>query len=121
MFEAEHPDIHVTYEFAGWSDYWTKVNTQVAGGNVACVMQQDYAYLTEWASRGLLMPLDDMIASGQIDTSNIAQSVLDSGSVDGQVYGISLGTNSQTYILDADAFASAGIDLPPDGLDVERL
>ncbi len=113
MFEAEHPDIHVTYEFAGWSDYWTKVNTQVAGGNVACVMQQDYAYLTEWASRGLLTPMDDMLSSGQIDASNIAQSVLDSGKVDGQLYGLSLGTNSQTYILDADAFAKAGIDLPP--------
>ncbi len=113
MFHDAHPNINITYEFAGWSDYWTKVNTQVAGGNIACVMQQDYAYLTEWASRGLLMPLDDIISSGQIDTSNIQQSVLDSGTVDGHVYGISLGTNSQTYILDADAFAKAGIDLPP--------
>ena len=113
MFHEAHPNINVTYEFSGWSDYWTKVNTQVAGGNVACVMQQDYAYLTEWASRGLLMPLDDMISSKQIDTSDIPQSVLDSGTVDGHVYGVSLGTNSQTYILDADAFQKAGIDLPP--------
>ena len=113
MFHEAHPNINVTYEFSGWSDYWTKVNTQVAGGNVACVMQQDYAYLTEWASRGLLIPMDDMISSKQIDATNIAQSVLDSGKVNGQVYGISLGTNSQTYILDADAFAKAGIDLPP--------
>ena len=72
MFEAEHPDIHVTYEFVGWSDYWTKVNTQVAGGNVACVMQQDYKFMTEWATRGLLTPLDDLIASGAIDASDIA-------------------------------------------------
>ena len=47
--------------------------------------------------------------------------MLDSGKVNGQVYGISLGTNSQTYILDADAFAKAGIDLPADGLDMGRL
>ena len=59
MFEAEHPDITVSYEFVGWTDYWTKVNTQVAGGNVACVMQQDYKFMTEWATRGLLHPLDD--------------------------------------------------------------
>ncbi|MBI1259741.1 MAG: extracellular solute-binding protein [Chloroflexi bacterium] len=113
MYEAEHPNVDITYEFVGWTDYWTKVNTQAAGGNLACVMQQDYAYLTEWASRGLLVPLDDYLSAGTIDASNISQSVIDSGKVDGKVYGLSLGTNSQTYILDADAFAKAGVDLPP--------
>ncbi len=112
MFQAEHPDINVTYEFVGWSDYWTKVNTQVAGGNVACVMQQDYKFMTEWATRGLLKPLDDLMASGAIDVSDIGQSVLDSGKVNGETYGISLGTNSQAIIIDVDAFAKAGVDLP---------
>jgi len=112
MFEAANPNIDITYEFVGWTDYWTKVNTQVAGGNIACVMQQDYAFLTEWASRGLLLPMDDLYASGAIDVSNVSESVLNSGMVDGQTYGLSLGTNSQTYILDADAFAAAGIELP---------
>lgn len=120
MFEAEHPNIDITYEFSGWGDYWTRVNTQAAGGTIACVMQQDYAYLTEWANRGLLLPLDDLIDSGAIDASNIADSVLESGRVqvteDGEttnhVYGISLGSNSMTYIIDADAFEEAGLELP---------
>lgn len=112
MFEAANPNIDVTYEFVGWTDYWTKVNTQVAGGNVACVMQQDYKFMTEWASRGLLRPLDDLVASGAIDTSNISESVLESGKVNGELYGISLGTNSQAIIIDADAFEAAGVELP---------
>ncbi|HEX2623125.1 MAG TPA: ABC transporter substrate-binding protein, partial [Phototrophicaceae bacterium] len=113
MYEAAHPEIDITYEFVSFADYWTKVNTQAAGGNLACVMQQDYAYLTEWATRDLLLPLDDLFAAGKIDTTNIPQSILDSGKVNDQTYGISLGTNSQTYILDADAFAEAGLELPP--------
>lgn len=112
MFEAENPNIDVTYEFVGWTDYWTKVNTQVAGGNVACVMQQDYKFMTEWAQRGLLRPLDDLIESGAIDTSGVGESVIESGKVDGEVYGISLGTNSQAIIIDADAFEAAGVELP---------
>jgi multiple sugar transport system substrate-binding protein len=50
--------------------------------------------------------------SGAIDISNIGESILGSGVVNGETYGISLGTNSQTYILDADAFEAAGIELP---------
>lgn len=112
MFQEEHPNIEVVYEFSGWSDYWTRVNTQAAGGNIACVMQQDYAFLTEWATRGLLKPLDELVESSAIDVSSVSESVLDSGRVDGGLYGISLGTNSQVYILDADAFEAAGIELP---------
>jgi multiple sugar transport system substrate-binding protein len=112
MFEAENPGIDIVYEFSGWGDYWTRVNTQAAGGNIACVMQQDYAFVTEWATRGLLLPLDELYDSGAIDISNIDDAVIASGQVDGVSYALSLGTNSQTYILDADAFEAAGIELP---------
>ncbi len=112
MFEAENPDINVEYEFSGWPDYWTRVSTQAAGGQVACVMQQDYAYLGEWQTRGLLAPLDPYIASGTIDTSSIPDVLLGGGRLDGSVYGISLGTNSQTFIVDVDLVEQAGLELP---------
>jgi multiple sugar transport system substrate-binding protein len=112
MYEAEHPEIDIVYEFANFTDYWTLVNTQAAGGQLACVMQHDYAYLAEWAGRGLLAPLDPYIEQGLIDVSNIADSYLQGGRVDDMLYGLSLGTNSQSMILDVDAFEEAGIELP---------
>lgn len=111
-YEAAHPGLDITYEFANFNDYWTKLNTQAAGSQLPCVMQQDYAYLAEWSKRGLLAPLDPFFESNAIDVSNVAQSILDSGTVDGKVYGLSLGTNSQSFILDTDAFEKAGVDLP---------
>ncbi len=111
LFEEE-TGIDIEYEFSGWSDYWTRVNTQAAGGNIACIMQHDYRFLTEWSDRGLLMPLNDLIDSGSIDTSGISESVISSGAVDEDIVGISLGTNSQVIILDVDAFEAAGIELP---------
>src|SRR2546423_8597702 len=59
MYMAAHPNINITYEFANFNDYWTKLNTAAAGGQLPCVMQHDYAYVAEWANRGLLLPLDD--------------------------------------------------------------
>jgi len=112
LFEAEHPDIDIIYEFSNFTDYWTLLSTKAASDSLPDVMQHDYAYLAEWALRGQLMPLDDFIADGTIDVSNIAQSIIDSGKIDGQTYGLSLGSNSQAFILDVDAFAAAGLDLP---------
>ena len=112
MFEAEHPNIDIVYEFSNFTDYWTLLSTKAASDSLPDIMQHDYAYLAEWASRDQLMPLDDLIASGAINVSDVAQSVLDSGKIDGVTYGVSLGSNSQAFILDVDAFEKAGLELP---------
>jgi multiple sugar transport system substrate-binding protein len=113
LFQKKYPHIKVTYEFAGWGDYWPKMTTQAAGRNLPDVMQQDYAYITEWTSRGLLASLDDHVKSGTIDTRDVAEPLLRSGVVNGKLVAINLGSNSQCWALDVDAFKKAGVELPP--------
>ncbi len=112
LYEQQNPNIDIVYEFAGWSDYFTLLTTKASGGNLPDIMQQDYAYLQEWQSRDLLMPLDDYIASGAIDLSSVNPMVIDSGKVDDQVYGVVLGTNSQAVMIDTDLLAQAGVEMP---------
>lgn len=114
QYMAAHPDVNITYEFANFTDYWTLMNTKAAGQQLPCVMQQDYAYLAEWSTRDLIIPLDPYYESGAIDTTNIDQVLLDGGKVGDSYYGISLGTNSQSIIIDVDAFEQAGIEIPAD-------
>ncbi|HUX19880.1 MAG TPA: extracellular solute-binding protein, partial [Spirochaetia bacterium] len=47
MYEKEHPNVHFTYQFSGYDDYWTKITTQAAGNNLPDIIQQDQdnAYL----------------------------------------------------------------------------
>ncbi len=111
MFEADHPDVDIIFEPSSWGDHWTKMAVQAAGDNLPDIMQQDYAFLQEWASRDLVVPLDDYVGT-TIDTSTISEAVLAGGIVDGKLYGINLGNNSLTITLDVDAFEKAGIDLP---------
>ena len=113
LFQKKYPNIKVSYEFAGWADYWTKMTTQAAGRNLPDVMQQDYAYITEWSSRGLLAPLDEHVKSGTIDTRDVSDTLLKGGVVNGKLVAINLGSNSQCWVLDADAFKKAGVELPP--------
>ncbi|MCY4145293.1 MAG: extracellular solute-binding protein, partial [Chloroflexi bacterium] len=113
LFEERNPAIDIVYEFQGWGDHWTKLSTQAAGGELPDIMQHDYARLEEWVANGLLLPLDSYIEDGTIDTTYIADSSLAGGMVAGQMYGINLGNNSEVFTLDTDAFAAAGLELPP--------
>jgi multiple sugar transport system substrate-binding protein len=112
MFEAEHPNIHIVYEFANFNDYWTLLNTKASSDALPDIMQHDYAFLQDWVARDLLMPLDPFIESGAINTADIPEGLLAPGIINGQNYALSLGVNSQSIIIDTDAFAEAGIELP---------
>lgn len=112
QFEQLYPNIDVVFEFAGWADYWTLMSTQAAGGNLPDIMQQDYARLEEWVSRGLLAPLDDYVADGTFDFSNVSESSLAGGRLGGKLYGVNLGTNSMMIVIDADKLAEAGMEVP---------
>jgi multiple sugar transport system substrate-binding protein len=112
MYQKLNPNVSISYEFAGFDDFWTKMTTMAAGGQLPDIMQQDYSRITEWQSRGLLEPLDSYMASKAIDLSDVAKPILDSGRIDGKLYAVSLGSNSYSMMLDVDAFKKAGIPLP---------
>jgi multiple sugar transport system substrate-binding protein len=112
MYQAAHPGIKFTYEFTGFDDYWTRLATQAAGGNLPDIIQQDYARLVEWEGNRLMVPLDDFVKDGTIGLSRVPKVSIDGGRVNGKLYAINLGNNSQSILLDTDAFKRAGIPLP---------
>jgi len=112
LFEQTYPWIKVQYEASGWTDHWTKLSTQAAGGNLPDVMQHDYARIAEWVEDDLIMPLDDFVDSGVLDLSNVAEAALAGGRLDGKLYAINLGTNSEAFLVDVDALAAAGVEFP---------
>jgi len=112
LFQKKYPNIKMTYEFVAWADYWTKANTQAAGGNLPDLMQHDYAYIAEWTTRGLVIALDDLVKSGALDLSDVSPELLDPGRIGGKLMAVNLGSNSQCWNLDVDAFKKAGVDLP---------
>ena len=115
LFEKEYPYIEIYPEYAVWNDYWVKLNTQAAGKNLPDVIQQDYAYLSEWATRGLVLPLDDYIVEGVIDLSDVAENQIAPGKVGDKIYAINLGTNSLGMLYDPELFEKAGIPFPEAG------
>ena len=112
LFEQMHPNITITYEFAGFNDYFTKMSTYATGGNLPDLMQQDYATISQWTTNGLLVPLDDYVNDRTINLTDVPKGSVDGGRINGKLVAVNLGNNSQTIVLDVDAFQKAGIPLP---------
>jgi multiple sugar transport system substrate-binding protein len=109
LFKSKNPGVSIDTETTGWGGYWDKVNTQAASGSVADLMQQDYLYIEQWASRGQLLDLTPYIQNGTINVSNIPNSVVDSGKIDGKLYGLPLGTTIYCMAVDPAVLEKAGI------------
>ena len=111
LYQTKNAGTSITGEFLGWGDYWPRLATQVAGRNAPDVIQMDYRYIVQYARRGALAPLESyMPAKLNLDDFDKAQ--IEGGSVDGHLYGVSLGANSAATVLNTTAFKEAGVDLP---------
>jgi multiple sugar transport system substrate-binding protein len=109
LFKSKNPGAIIDIEATGWGGYWDKVNTQAASGSMPDIMQQDYLYIRQWASRDQLLDLTPYIQDGTLDISNIPDSILSSGKIDGKLYGIPLGTAIYCLAVDSQILAKAGI------------
>ncbi len=112
LFQAKHPDVAVSGETIGWNDYWTKMATQTAGGNMADLVQMDYRYLFEYARRGAIRPLDEFIGGG-LDLSDFDKGPLEGGMVDGKLYALNIGSNSQVMTYNTRIFDETGVEFDP--------
>lgn len=111
LFEEENPDIEVAYEFSAWDDYWKKLATKAAAGELPDVIQMDASYLGEYGNKNLLLDLTDTVSNGIIDTANLPDTIIDAGSIDGQAYAIGPAMNAMSVMANDSLLEEAGVSL----------
>ncbi|MGO4712713.1 ABC transporter substrate-binding protein [Bradyrhizobium sp. 2TAF24] len=111
LYQQTHPGVTITGESLGWTDYWPRLATQTAGRNAADVIQMDYRYIFEYARRGALQPLDGYVPA-QLNLGDFSKAAVDSGKVDGKIYGVSLGLNSTSLVYDKELIQKLGLKEP---------
>ena len=110
LFQGAHPEIAVSGETIGWGDYWTKMATQTAGGNMADVIQMAHTFIHEYVGRGAILALDEHVGNG-INLDHYDAGANDVGTIDGQLYGINIGSTTQAIPYNIRAFEEAGVDV----------
>ncbi len=109
---TEETGIELEPVYASWGDYWQKMNTLSAAGDLPDIMRQDYSVIMQYASKGLLEPLDGYIESGKLDMTNVDPIKLEGGKIDGKLYGINVGSNALCLVYDEEMIREAGMEVP---------
>lgn len=108
---GEEKGITFDGQFSEWNDYWNKLATASAGHTLPDVVQMDYSYLQQYVSNGLLVDLTPYVEDGTLDVSNVSDTVLNSGKVDGKLYAIPLGVNVPAVMYNKDLLDENGIEI----------
>ena len=113
LFEQENPNVKVARENADFAPHWERLTIQAAGNNQPCTIQMQTRWLATFAKPAILRPLDDLVASGALDTTGIPEPVLNaSRGADGNLYMIPSGVFYFSLLYNeqmAETAAAAGV------------
>ncbi|ADX74559.1 carbohydrate ABC transporter substrate-binding protein, CUT1 family [Pseudarthrobacter phenanthrenivorans Sphe3] len=118
LYKKAHPEVTVEGTTSDYGGYWQKISVQAAGKNLPCIPQVQNTTMAEYADRGSLLPLDDLVESGAINVTDIPASVIDSGrGADGKLYMIPYGMAFGSVLVNETRAQAAGVELPQKGYD----
>ncbi|MFV0375234.1 ABC transporter substrate-binding protein [Microbacterium sp.] len=107
-FEKEHPNVTIDIQLTPNKEYWTKLQTAIAGGSGPDVFWMNGTHFQLYAANGVLAPLD----GGLVDTANYPQSLVDLYTFDGTSYGAPKDYDTIALWYNKDLFDKAGVDYP---------
>ncbi len=122
LFEAAYPDIKVTGEpNGGAGDHFQILDTQLAANNAPDIIQ----FGGNWPDyQQYLEPLNDYLGKQlMINTPETFDqtALIPATAADGNLYAVSLGTNTLVLAYDKTMIEAAGVDLPADNMSWDEL
>ncbi|MFT4280966.1 ABC transporter substrate-binding protein [Microbacterium sp.] len=105
-FEKENKGITVEVKTLPYADYFTALQTDLAGGTVADVFDIEFANYAAYQKSGVLAPLEG------VDTSAYQASLADAYATDGTQYALPSSFSNVVLFYNADLFDAAGLDYP---------
>jgi multiple sugar transport system substrate-binding protein len=112
LFEKKYPNIKINGEYMGSDGYFDKLNTQIAGGNAPDLIQLGNNY-PDYVARGALLDVNPYLGK-EINVDNFDKANIDSGGMDGKLYGIILGSNAYGIAYNTELIKKSGLQ-PPSG------
>ncbi|MET9311967.1 sugar ABC transporter substrate-binding protein [Kribbella sp. NPDC003505] len=105
-FQAANPDITVQVETVPYADYFTKLQTAVAGGTAADAFELNYENFVTYATNGSLAELKD------VDSSVYKKTLYDAFNNGGKQYGVPESFSNVVLFYNKTLFKQAGVAEP---------
>lgn len=111
IFQNQNAGVMVNPEVSGGAgDHFTKVDTQLSGGNGPDIIQMG-GNINDYVKKGVLLPLDSY-AGSVLDVKAIDKSAVESGTIDGKLYGVSTGVTMPALMYNKSLIERIGAPLP---------
>lgn len=105
-FQKEYPNITVKVETIGYDDYFTQMQTRVAGGTAPDCYELNIENFAAYANKGQLAEITG------VDLSGLNETALSAFSVGGKQYGLPESFSNVVLIYNKDLFDKAGVAYP---------
>ncbi len=107
-FEADNPGIDVNVTTVEWPGY-DQLNAQLASGAAPDVVSMHYSVISDYQSRGLLEPLDGLLAGQGIDPAAFTDAGRGGVTKDGQMFGLPFDNWTMLFHVNTNLMAQAGL------------
>lgn len=110
LVTEEYPNITVTPQISGWTDYWTRLPVLASSGQIADLVAMQSMRMPSFYS--ILEPLDPHFASDNFDTAAFESSIIAGLAHDGTQYALPYDVGPWMVFYNRDKFAEASLDEP---------
>ena len=109
-FTEQNPNIKVKVEVTPWDQYWTKLETAAAGGSLPDLFWLNASNIQKYAKGKVISPITEYGA----DTSVYPQALVDTYTVDGELYALPKDYDTIGLWYNKELFDAAGLTYPDD-------
>jgi multiple sugar transport system substrate-binding protein len=111
-FGKQNPNINVEYETASYEDYFTKLQTQIAGGSASDTFELNYENFVTYASKGALLNLDSLIQGSGFNPENLNQRAYEAFQYNGSQYGMVESFSNVVLFYNKELFDKYNVEYP---------
>ena len=108
-FNGSQEEIEVEFYSVTWSEIFTKLSAASNTKSGPDVMLMHPTDLSTYAGKEMIVPLDDLIDSMDIDAGDYSEAIWQGNQVDGAQYGIPLDYHCMAMYINLDKFEEAGL------------
>lgn len=121
LFEKKNPGIKIDAKLlANTNAVLQDAAIANARQNAPDLIQSDYNFMSNLANRKLLEPLEPYAEAKTLKLDGIDPSLLEPGKgSDGKMYAVSLGSNTNTFLINPELFQTYNVKIPEDGYTME--
>jgi len=112
--KKQNPDLKIELRTAPWNDFFTKLTTNMASGNMACVTGMNSGMLSGYTSGFQKLTADDLKTAG-LKEDDFASGTTEILKNKGDLYGLPFDTATMLVYYNADQLKAAGAADPKPG------